>query len=229
MTPQQQPEIELRNITKIYRMGDVEQTALKDISFQVYAEELFFIMGASGSGKTTLMNVMGMLDQPTSGQYLLKGRDVTTLTEDECAQVRNQSIGFVFQQYFLLPRLSLVQNVGLPLIYRRTPEHEIRERSLAMLEKVGLANYANHKPNQLSGGQQQRVAIARALVGKPVMILADEPTGALDTKTGQLIMDLFKELHQKEHVTVVIVTHDSRIAEQCQRGVQIRDGVIYTE
>lgn len=226
MTTQAQAEIEVRDITKKYRTGETETLILKGVSLEIFSGELFYIMGASGSGKTTLMNVLGLLDKPTTGQYLLKGRDTTTLSEDELAAVRNRSIGFVFQQFFLLPRLTLVQNVGLPLIYRHTPEHEIRERSLAMLEKVGLGTHANHRPNQLSGGQQQRVAIARALVGNPIMILADEPTGALDTKTGQLIMGLFKELNEKEHVTVVMVTHDPRIADQCQRGVNIKDGLI---
>ncbi len=225
-TLQQQPEIELHSITKAYSVGDVMQTVLNNVSLQIHAGELFSIMGTSGSGKTTLMNLLGLLDQPTSGKYFLKGRDVTTLSEDDCAQVRNQSIGFVFQQFFLLPRLTVIQNVGLPLSYRRVPEHEIHERALEILDKMGLKNHAYHKPNQLSGGQQQRAAIARALIGNPVMILADEPTGSLDTTTGQMIMDLFTELNQKEKVTVVIVTHDPGIAEQCQRGVRIKDGII---
>jgi putative ABC transport system ATP-binding protein len=224
--PQQQPEIELHNISKIYRIGDMTQAALSEVSLQIHAGELFSIMGASGSGKTTLMNMLGLLDQPTSGKYLLKGRDVTTLSEDERAQVRNQSIGFVFQQFFLLPRLTVLQNVGLPLQYRRVAEAEIQERALKILDKMGLKNHAHHKPNQLSGGQQQRAAIARALIGNPVMILADEPTGSLDTTTGQMIMDLFVELNQKDHVTVVVVTHDPGIAAQCRRGVKIKDGII---
>lgn len=221
-------EIELRNITKTYRIGEIEQTVLKGINLQVKPYELLAIMGASGSGKTSLMNIIGLLDNPSTGQYLLRDRDITTLSETERSTVRNQAIGFVFQQFFLLPRLTILQNVGLPLHYRHCKETEIRERSLAMLEKVGLADHANYRPNQLSGGQQQRVAIARALVGNPTVILADEPTGALDTTTGKMIMDLFIDLNKNDKVTIIIVTHDPHVAEQCQRMVHLVDGRFVT-
>lgn len=219
-----QSEIELNKIIKTYRMGESTHTVLKGIDLKVNPNELLAIMGASGSGKTSLMNIIGLLDSPTSGQYFLKGKDVTTLAEEERAAVRNQAIGFVFQQFFLLPRLSIIHNVGLPLRYRGADENEIQQRAMLMLEKVGLAEKANYRPNQLSGGQQQRVAIARALVGNPTVILADEPTGALDTATGKVILDLFHELHQKEKVTIIIVTHDPLIAAQCARTVHIQDG-----
>lgn len=221
----QTPEIELRNVTKSYPIGDTEQVVLKGLNLVVNPHELLAIMGASGSGKTSLMNIIGLLDNPTTGQYILRGRDITTLSEDERSTVRNQAIGFVFQQFFLLPRLTILQNVGLPLYYRQTKESEIHERSIQMLEKVGLVEHANYRPNQLSGGQQQRAAIARALVGNPTVILADEPTGALDSTTGKLIMDLFINLNLQDRVTIVIVTHDPHIAEQCQRTVRIQDGL----
>lgn len=219
-----QPLIDLQNITKTYHIGEMEQLVLKGINLQVYPGEQMAIMGASGSGKTTLMNIIGMLDNPSTGNYLLNGRDITTIGEDERAKLRNRTIGFVFQMFFLLPRLSILENVGLPLYYRNTSESEMHERSLKMLEKVGLEKFAKYKPNQLSGGQQQRVAIARALVGNPTFIIADEPTGALDTATGQLIMKLFSDLNTEEHVTIIIVTHDPHIAEQCQRMIHIQDG-----
>jgi putative ABC transport system ATP-binding protein len=219
------PEIELSQIVKIYNSGASEQTVLKGIDLQVESGELLAIMGASGSGKTSLMNIIGLLDTPTSGRYVLRGRDITTLSDDERANVRNQAIGFVFQQFFLMPRLTIVQNIGLPLYYRKQKEAEIHQQAIAILEKVGLSDHASYKPNQLSGGQQQRVAIARALIGKPAVILADEPTGALDSATGKIIMDLFIELNQKERVTIIIVTHDAHVAEQCQRTVRIKDGI----
>ena len=220
-----QAEIELKNIIKTYHLNDTSHTVLKNIDLQVMPNELLAIMGASGSGKTSLMNIIGLLDTPTNGEYFLDGKNVTDLNEDERAKVRNEKIGFVFQQFFLLPRLSIFQNIELPLRYRHLPEAEIQERSLSILEKVGLVDKANHRPNQLSGGQQQRIAIARALVGNPKVILADEPTGALDTATGKIILDLFHELHQQQKVTIIIVTHDPLIAAQCQRTVQIKDGV----
>lgn len=222
------PVIELRDIKKSYKIGDTEQPILKGINLQVMPNDLLAIMGSSGSGKTSLMNIIGMLDKPSSGQYLLKGRDITEINEDERAGVRNQAIGFVFQQFFLLPRLSVVQNVSLPLYYRRMDPRETYDRSMQMLAKVGLAERAFYRPNQLSGGQQQRVAIARALVGEPTVVLADEPTGALDTATGKLIMDLFLELHSNEEVTIIIVTHDPDIAAQCFSTVRIQDGLFIT-
>lgn len=219
-----QPLIDMNGIVKTYLSGDLEQTVLKGIDLKVFNGEQMAIMGASGSGKTTLMNIIGMLDGPTSGTYFLNGNNVTTLSADERATFRNQAIGFVFQSFFLLPRLTILDNVGLPLYYRRCPEQERNERSMVLLNKVGLGQFAQRRPNQLSGGQQQRAAIARALVGNPSFLLADEPTGALDTATGQMIMDLFVELNQKEKSTIIVVTHDPHIAEQCQRTVHIKDG-----
>lgn len=220
------PLIELRNIIKTYTSGEAVITVLKGINFYLNPGERVAIMGASGSGKTTLMNILGLLDRPTSGEYLLEGKEVGYLPENARAKVRNETIGFIFQAFFLLPRLTLLQNVGLPLHYRGWKENEIIPRAMQMLEKVGLGSHANYMPNQLSGGQQQRVAIARALVGNSKMILADEPTGALDTKTGQMIMDLFIELNEVEQVTTLVVTHDPKIADQCKRVVHIKDGSI---
>lgn len=219
-----QPLIKLSHITKTYRSGEVTQTVLKGVDLEIFPSEQVAIMGASGSGKSTLMNIIGMLDIPTSGEYILNTKPVSSLTADERADVRNQTIGFVFQSFFLLPRLTILENVGLPLYYRCTPEAEANERALIVLKKVELDNFANRKPNQLSGGQQQRVAIARALVGNPTFILADEPTGALDSATGQMIMNTFIELNRKDHVTIVIITHDPHVAEQCQRVLHIQDG-----
>lgn len=220
------PIIELRQISKNYQVGTNQIKVLENINFQLNAGERVAIMGASGSGKTTLMNILGLLDHPSTGQYFLNGQEVDYLTEDERAALRNRTIGFVFQAFFLLPRLSILQNIGLPLHYRHCDKNEINTRAQAMLAKVGLAHLAQNKPNQLSGGQQQRAAIARALIGNPAVILADEPTGALDSHTGQRIMDLFRELNEKENVTIIIVTHDAKIAEQCQRIVHIQDGQI---
>lgn len=220
------PVIELKNITKNYHTELGEQTVLKRVHFELFHGERVAIMGSSGSGKSTLMNILGLLDRPTSGHYLLHGKEVANLPEDERAGVRNKTIGFVFQSFFLLPRLNLLQNVGLPLHYRGYSEAEIMPHALEMLKKVGLGDHVHARPNQLSGGQQQRAAIARALIGNPEVLLADEPTGSLDTKTGQIIMDLFIHLNEKEHVTTIIVTHDPRIADQCKRVVHIADGRI---
>lgn len=216
--------IRLNQITKTYQLGASKQQVLKGIDFVLQQAECVAIMGASGSGKSTLMNILGMLDQATSGEYWLHDRNIALLQEDERAWLRNRSIGFVFQSFFLLPRLSVLQNVELPLRYRNTPEIEMKQRAEQMLVKVGLADLIHHQPNQLSGGQQQRVAIARALVGNPAMILADEPTGALDTATGKMIMDLFLQLNREDKVTLIIVTHDPHIAAQCQRIVHLQDG-----
>ncbi len=219
----------MQDIFKSYQSGGVVQPVLKGINLKIYSGELVAIMGASGSGKTTLINMIGILDRPTSGKYLIDEKDVTTLTDDEQATMRNKVIGFVFQSFFLLPRLSLLENVGLPLYYRHTPVNEKNELALKFLEKVGLKDFSDRRPGQLSGGQQQRVAVARALVGSPTFILADEPTGALDSKTGQLIMNLFKELNSKDNITIIIVTHDPKIAEQCMRTIRIQDGMILSE
>ncbi|MDF2867584.1 MAG: yknY [Gammaproteobacteria bacterium] len=218
--------IELNNIKKIYPLGEYELIVLKGIEANIESGELVAIIGASGSGKSSLLNIIGLLDRPTSGHYHLQGKEVSTLPDKELARLRNQMIGFVFQSFFLLPRLTALQNVGLPLLYRGTKSAESKQRSLAMLERVGMTNWAQHKPSQLSGGQQQRVAIARALIGNPKIILADEPTGALDSKTGQDVMELFKILNKDDGVTIIIVTHDPKIAAQCQRVIHIQDGLI---
>lgn len=220
------PQIELKQVKKEYYLGGVPQPVLKGIDLVVNPHELISIMGASGSGKTTLLNILGMLDVPTSGDYKITGKNVTHISPDDQANLRNQLIGFVFQQYFLLPDLRIWENVALPLTYR--PEgkdkHLLRERAHEMLIKVGLEKYIDHKPNQMSGGQQQRAAIARALVGNPALILADEPTGALDSATGKMIMDLFIGLNQREKLTIVIVTHDPHIGEQCQKLYRLVEG-----
>lgn len=216
--------IELHHISKSYQVGEVTQDILKDINLTVSTNELVAVMGASGSGKTTLLNIIGLLDTPSTGDYILNGKPVTTLNDDERALARNQMIGFVFQSFYLLPRLTILENVGLPLYYRGANDDEIRLRAQDLLTKVGLAQYGDHKPNELSGGQQQRAAIARSLACNPTFVIADEPTGALDSKTGQMIMDLFIDLHQKEKRTIIVVTHDSGIASQCQRTIKIQDG-----
>jgi putative ABC transport system ATP-binding protein len=181
-------------------------------------------MGVSGSGKSTLMNIIGLLDRPTRGVYILDNKEIGHYSDDELSVLRNQKIGFVFQSFYLLPRLTAVENVGYPLIYRNLPRKEIQHRALAMLDRMGMADRAKHRPNELSGGQQQRVAIARALVGKPSILLADEPTGALDSHVGKEIIDLFISLNQTEGITIVIITHDPNIASRCKRCVRMEDG-----
>ena len=219
--------IDLHAVTKSYALGTTVEHALQGADLQVEAGELLAIMGSSGSGKSTLMNIIGLLDHPSSGSYRLNGQEVSTIQEEERARLRNQFIGFVFQSFYLLPKLTALQNVGLPLRYRHTPVHEIERQSLAMLAKVDIPPHlAKHKPQELSGGQQQRVAIARALVGNPRIILADEPTGALDSKTGQEVMALFTHLNQQDKVTIIIVTHDEKVSRQCKRILHIQDGKI---
>lgn len=215
--------IELVDILKIYRMGDQEVRALDGVSFKVRAGEMTAIMGSSGSGKSTLLNILGCLDRPTSGIYRLDGEDVVKLHDDRLAQIRNRRIGFVFQNFNLLPRMSALENVGVPLLYANG--RDVNKRSLQALERVGLAGRADHEPNRLSGGQRQRVAIARALVNNPSLILADEPTGNLDSKTSEEIMALFRELNDTG-VTLVIVTHEPDIAAQCKRCLHFKDGKI---
>ncbi|MBV9575502.1 MAG: ABC transporter ATP-binding protein [Gammaproteobacteria bacterium] len=215
--------IKLENITKIYQVGNTELLALKGIYFAAKRGEMIAIVGMSGSGKSTLMNIMGCLDQASSGHYFFAGQDVSRLLDAELAAIRNKSIGFVFQSFFLLPRLNALQNVMLPLFYRDIPKIQMKKTALQMLEKVGLAHLATHKPHQLSGGQQQRVAIARALVGEPEVIFADEPTGALDSQTGNEIMDLFIQLN-REGCTIIVITHDKDISKRCQRVVMMKDG-----
>jgi putative ABC transport system ATP-binding protein len=217
--------IDIHALKKSYVMGATIEYALQGVDLHVDSGELVAIMGPSGSGKSTLMNIIGLLDQPTSGSYRLNQQELSSIDEEERARLRNQFIGFVFQSFYLLPKLTALQNVGLPLRYRHAPLHEIERQSLAMLAKVDMApNLAKHKPQELSGGQQQRVAIARALVGNPRIILADEPTGALDTKTGQEVMDLFIQLNRQDKVTIIIVTHDEKVSRQCNRILHIQDG-----
>ncbi len=218
--------IKFDQVSKIYTMGDNQVTALKHASFEIAAGELVAVMGPSGSGKSTIMNIIGLLDRPTSGKYFLNARDTSQMSNDELAYFRNEMIGFVFQSFFLLPRLDAVHNVMLPLLYRREKPLDPKKLAIQSLERVKVSHLAHHKPMQMSGGQQQRVAIARALVGKPSVILADEPTGALDSKTSQEVMDLLIELNEKEKSTIIIVTHDETIGSQCKRVIRIMDGEI---
>ncbi len=218
--------LDLRDIHKVYRVGPTAVEVLKGISLTIEPGELVSITGTSGCGKSTLMNIIGLLDRPSSGEYHLDGSRVEYADDDHLSLIRNRRIGFVFQQYQLLSRLSALANVLLPLVYRPEPTPDAEKRGLAMLERVGMAERAHHKPPELSGGQQQRVAIARALVGQPTLILADEPTGALDTRVGQEIMTLFRQLNRDDRITVVIITHDPGIARQCDRVVTMRDGLL---
>ena len=219
--------ITLEGITKVYRAGEVEVPALKGVSLHIPEAEFVAIMGPSGSGKSTLMNVIGCLDQPSEGRYILDGYDVSALTDDQLAWIRNRKIGFVFQSFNLIPRASAMHNVEMPLIYAGDSEQR-RERAMAALESVGLLDRAAHLPNELSGGQQQRVALARALVTDPAILLADEPTGNLDTESSLEIMKLLRELNQQGR-TIVLITHEADIAAFAQRVVRLRDGVIVSD
>ena len=223
-----EPVIRVRDLKKVYRMGTVEVYALRGIDLEIQPGEIIAIMGPSGSGKSTLMNMIGCLDSPSSGEYYLDGQLVSDLVDDELAAVRNKKIGFVFQNYNLLPRANALQNVELPLRYS-DEKTSLRERSASALEKVGLADRITHKPMELSGGQQQRVAIARAIVNEPAIILADEPTGNLDSKSGQEIMELLLSLNARNGTTLVIVTHDPSVAAQAQRIVHLKDGLVHRE
>jgi putative ABC transport system ATP-binding protein len=218
----------MRDIVKVYQMGEEEQMILKHINFSVCENEFVSILGPSGSGKSTMMNIIGCLDIQTSGEYYLSGNNVSELDETELARIRNKEIGFVFQQFNLLPRLNAIENVELPLIYSKVPKSERKNRAEEMLIKVGLGDKMKHYPNQLSGGQQQRVAIARALVTELTILLADEPTGALDQTTGQQVMELFKKIHN-EGRTIIMITHDIKIAENAERIVKILDGCLTEE
>jgi putative ABC transport system ATP-binding protein len=218
--------IEIQDIEKVYRLGDMEVRALDGVSFKVEPGEWVAIMGPSGSGKSTLMNIIGCLDQPTSGSYRLDGTEVARMNDDQLAAVRNRKIGFVFQGFNLLSRTTALANVELPLVYAGI--HDRRQRAEAALQRVGLGDRLNHRPNELSGGQQQRVAIARALITDPAIILADEPTGNLDSKSGAEIMDILRGLHN-QGMTIVMVTHDPDIAMQCKRIVHIRDGKVHKD
>ncbi len=220
------PVIELQNITKVYQMGEMEVHALRGVSLEVAAGEMLAIMGPSGSGKSTMMNVIGCLDQPTAGTYLLAGEDISHLDDDRLAEIRNRRIGFVFQTFNLLARTTALENVILPLVYAGVGRTERRERAQRALEIVGLADRMGHTPNELSGGQQQRVAIARALVNDPAIILADEPTGNLDSKSGAEVMVVLQELNRKQGITVALVTHDPEIARHTGRVIHLYDGRI---
>lgn len=220
--------IRLNNIYKIYQSGEDEIHALDGIDLHIEKGEFTAIVGQSGSGKSTAMNIIGCLDVPTSGEYYLLGKDVSKLDEDELALIRNKTLGFIFQQYNLIPKLNLIENVELPLVYRGVPKEKREEMALKSLERVGLKGREKYYPSQLSGGQQQRVSIARALAGEPSVILADEPTGALDSKTGKEVLEFLKELH-KEGNTVVLITHDNSIAEQCNRVIRLQDGKIIAD
>ena len=218
--------IDLQKITKAYHLGDMPLPVLKGIDFSIEKGEMVSIVGASGSGKSTLMNIIGLLDRHDEGKYYLNGTEVKKYTDDDLAKIRNQTIGFVFQQFFLLPRLTALQNVALPLLYRGIRGKKADIKCLEILDRVGMTDYVKHRPSELSGGQQQRVAIARALVSEPSVVLADEPTGALDSQIGQEVMDLFKELNREDEVTIIVITHDHGIAAQCQRIVRVKDGLV---
>jgi putative ABC transport system ATP-binding protein len=221
--------IELKNISKMYDMGGAEEVhALQGVSLTLQKNEYVAIMGPSGSGKSTLMNIIGCLDTPTSGQYIFNGVNVSEMSDNELARVRNKEIGFVFQTFNLLPRSDALHNVELPLIYAGTPSGERKRKAQETLQSVGLGDRAHHKPNELSGGQRQRVAVARALVTNPSIILADEPTGNLDSKTGEEIMTLFEDLHRLGN-TIILVTHEADIAEHAHRIIRIRDGKVESD
>jgi putative ABC transport system ATP-binding protein len=217
--------ITLRDIARIYKMGTEEVKALQSITMEVHPNEYLALMGPSGSGKSTLMNILGCLDTPSRGTYILNGTDVSHLQDNQLAEIRNQEIGFVFQTFNLLPRYSALENVALPLIYAGISRLEREERAFKVLDQVGLKNRVHHKPNELSGGQRQRVAVARALINNPAIILADEPTGNLDSKTSEEIMELFSEIHASGN-TVILVTHEPDIAAHARRMVILRDGLI---
>ncbi|NVJ04184.1 ABC transporter ATP-binding protein [Myxococcus sp. AM001] len=222
------PLIQVENITRVFHVGGEEVRALRGVSFGINRGEWVAIIGQSGSGKSTMMNVLGCLDTPSSGRYMLNGKDVSRMSDDELAVIRNVEIGFIFQTFQLLPRETALANVELPLVYRGLGTRERRERAKAALDKVQLTHRMHHRPNELSGGQRQRVAIARALVSEPSMLLADEPTGNLDSATGEEIVRLFEQLHQAGH-TLVLVTHEPKLAARCPRAIRLSDGEIVAD
>jgi putative ABC transport system ATP-binding protein len=221
--------LKLNKVYKSFYLGPVQVEILKGLSLELQASELLCIVGTSGCGKSTLMNILGFLDTPDRGQYLFEGRQMQDLSDAEMSEIRNQKIGFVFQQFFLLSRLSAEQNVALPLLYQGQDKKQRRETARQMLDRVGMADRAEHRPSELSGGQQQRVAIARALAGNPSLILADEPTGALDKATSNEIIDLFWELNQRQQMSIIIITHDLDIAQDCPRVLRMEDGIVRPE
>ncbi len=221
--------INLQNITKSYYSGENKNTVLHGVSLTIHSSELVAIVGTSGSGKSSLMNIIGLLDKPTSGDYLLNGQNTANVSVKNLALIRNQMIGFIFQAYFMLPKLTILQNVGLPLTYREMSDSLLNEYAHKSLQRVGIDHLSHRYPNELSGGQLQRAAIARALVGKPSIVLADEPTGALDSKVGQEIMDLFVKLNTLDKNTIIIITHDIKIAQQCPRVIRIQDGLLIND
>lgn len=221
--------IKLENLTKIYKVGETQVNALKGISRTVQEGEMLAIMGPSGSGKSTLMNIIGCLDKPTEGRYFLEGEEVSTLDKDRLARIRNKKIGFVFQTFNLLSRTTALENTELPLLYSSVPSKKAKELAFRALSAVGLEGRELHRTNQLSGGEQQRVAIARSLVNDPSLLLADEPTGNLDTKTGEEIMEIFKKLNKEKNITLILVTHDPEVAQFAQHRIYLRDGVIVRE
>lgn len=223
------PLIEVENVRKVYRMDGVEFEALKGVSFTVDKGEFVIIMGPSGSGKSTIMHILGALDVPTSGRYVLDGKEIANMTRDELAHVRNKNIGFVFQGFNLLPRMNAMENVELPMLYAGMPARERKAKAKEALELVGLLEWAYHRPNQMSGGQQQRVAIARALVNDAPLLLADEPTGSLDSKTGAQVMEMLQNLNATRGITIVLVTHDSNIAKYGKRIIRVLDGLISSD
>jgi putative ABC transport system ATP-binding protein len=218
--------VDARDITKTYRMGEIDVHALRGVDIQIASSEVISIMGPSGSGKSTLMNMLGCLDRPTSGDYLLDGESVAAMNDDQLSSIRNRKVGFVFQSFNLLTRQTALSNVTLPMRYAGADQKTMVEKATAALEKVGLGDRVHHKPNELSGGQQQRVAIARALVNDPAIILADEPTGALDSRSGEEIMELLLNMNKEFGTTLIFVTHDPRIGEMTNRTIEIRDGMI---
>ncbi len=222
------PIIHITGVTKIYDLGRTQVRALAGVDLKIFPNDYVAIMGPSGSGKSTLMNMLGCLDTPTAGQYYFSGEDVARMSDNELADIRNRRIGFVFQSFNLLPRSSILRNVELPLVYAGLPKKEREERAMQALEHVGLKDRVRHRPNELSGGQRQRVAIARALVTDPTILLADEPTGNLDSKTGVEIMELFERLYQRGH-TIILVTHEDDIAKHARRMVHLRDGLIESD
>ncbi|HVI73437.1 MAG TPA: ABC transporter ATP-binding protein [Anaeromyxobacteraceae bacterium] len=222
------PALDVEGLTRVYQVGGEEVRALDGVSFTVRRGEWLAIVGQSGSGKSTLMNVLGCLDTPTGGRYRIRGQDVSGLSDDQLADLRNREIGFVFQTFQLLPRSTALANVELPLVYRGVPRAERRARAEAALESVGLDHRMHHRPNELSGGQRQRVAIARALVGDPSLLLADEPTGNLDSATGEEIVRLFGELHRRGH-TLLLVTHEAKLAARCPRALRLSDGRVVAD